>query len=131
MAMTPATMATARGSSGIPDDERLVDLDRAGRQRVQQRQGRIAGPEVVDRQLDAGVAELAKLFHPVGTGLEQHGLRQLDPQRLGGTPARSMASRTSCGKPGRPTWAADTFTAMGRRRRGRLATGPIAGRPPG
>ena len=63
--------------------ERAVDLDGADRQLAQQRQGRVAGPEVVEREVNPQCTEAVEL---AGTGylvVHRCALGQFQGQRTG------------------------------------------------
>ena len=61
-------------------DERSVDLERVHRQLVQVAQRRIAGPEVVEIDLDAEVAQLAQHVRGLAGTIQQRGLRDFHAQ---------------------------------------------------
>jgi hypothetical protein len=61
-------------------DEALVDLDDVDVELLQVGQGRIAGAEIVDGDLDAGGAEVAQALGHLGPLVEQQAFGDLDDQ---------------------------------------------------
>ena len=57
---TASTIASSNGSAPSPFDERAVDLDRLDRELLEVHERRVAGAEVVERQLHAEVAQLVE-----------------------------------------------------------------------
>ena len=69
------------GSEGA--GEAPVDLDDADREIVQERQRRVAGAEVVERDADAEFGDLAYFADGRGRGLDERGLGDLQTQPFG------------------------------------------------
>ena len=63
-------------------DERAVDLDRIDRKLAQERERRVAGAEVVEREVDAERSDALEVLEAVGD-LHRRGLGELDRDLLG------------------------------------------------
>ena len=79
--MTLRTMATTLASRGELAHEGLVDLDLVDRAAPQQRERRVSGAEVVERDLDPELARRGDLARGVHVG-EDRGLGDLDPDQV-------------------------------------------------
>ena len=94
-------------------DERAVDLDRVERQVLEVRQGRVAGPEVVEDELDAELAQRPQRSRPGLRLVHQDALGDLELEQVGrqaglGEDRRRPASTRS----GWVNWRADRLTLM-------------------
>nr|GEU28309.1 hypothetical protein [Tanacetum cinerariifolium] len=76
--------------------ERAVDFQVIDIELFQVRQRRIAGAEIVERDLDAGVAQLQQLVADGGVDVEQQPLGDFHHQRLPGQPQRAQVLQPGC-----------------------------------
>ena len=106
----PSTRACRRHEEAIPVTNDLVDLQHVDRQLKQVAERRVAGAEVVDRQLDADLPQLVEVGADPLVAAEQDGLGQLEQQRRRRQPGLVQRLPDAVDEPGSRNCRADTLT---------------------